>query len=502
MLFSMKKSGACGTDGICIRTLKLAFNAICHVLLFIINSCLQNCEYPAEWKHSLVHPIHKSGDPAEAANFRPISIVPAFPKLIERIVQRQLYSYMSSNDLFSPAQHGFRARHSTETALITVSDYILSAFDQQELTLLCLLDLSKCFDVIDHAKLLSKLQLYCIDTSWFASYLSGHTQSVCGVDGRGNRHLSKPLPNPIGVFQGSSLGPLLFQIFANDLSLFAGSARVVQYADDTQLIISGKRNSLPALISSLEESLNSLDNWFHAHGLKVNTSKTELIVLGSRQNCRSLGPVSIRFRQETVSERPTVRNLGVLFDKHLTWDAHVSVLVKRCYGILIGLAHARHCIPSNLLPLIVNALVMSHVRYCFAVFGNGSQKNMLRLQKIQNFALRVISGRRKFDHISDLRDELGWPTVPELHEQHCLTFLHKIIRTGVPQALASKLQANSVSRSRNTRQDPDLALPRIRTEAGRRRLFYRTVQLYNDLPADVKELSVAAFKDRVSTREP
>jgi len=159
----------------------------------------------------------------------------------DQVVQQQLYSYMSSNDLFSPAQHGFRTRHSTETALITVSDRILSAMNQQEVTLLCLLDLSKAFDVIDHQKLLSKLQAHGIDPSWFATYLSGHTQSVCAVDGRGNRLLSTPLPNPIGVFQGSSLGPLLFQIFANDLSLFAGMAHVVQYADDTQLTFSGKK---------------------------------------------------------------------------------------------------------------------------------------------------------------------------------------------------------------------------------------------------------------------
>ena len=404
---------------------------------------------------------------------------------------------MSSNDLFSPAQHGFRVKHSTETALITVSDHILSAIDQQELTLLCLLDLSKCFDVIDHSKLLSKLQMYCIDPSWFASYLTGHTQSVCTVDGHGNRTQSKPLPNPIGVFQGSSLGPLLFQIFANDLSLFAGSAHVVQYADDTQLIISGKRNSLPQLISRLEDSLSSLDDWFHYHGLKVNTSKTELILFGSRPNCRNLNPISVRFRQETVPERPTVRNLGVLFDKHLTWDAHVSALVKKCYGILIGLAHVRHSIPSNLLPMVVNALVISHIRYCLAVFGNGSLKNMHRLQKIQNFALRVISGRRKFDHISDVRDDLGWPTVPQLYEQHCFTFIHKILRSGEPQALASHLQANSTLRSRNTRQDADLALPRVRTESGRRRLFYRTVRSYNDLPDELKGMSVACFRRAV-----
>ena len=109
----------------------------------------------------------------------------------------------------------------------------------------------------------------------------------------------------------------------------------------------------------MEHTLESLDTWFHSQGLKVNTGKTELILFGSRQNCRGLDPVSIRFREDTIREGPTVRNLGVVFDKHLAWDPHVSALVKKCNGILIGLSHVRHQIPRDLLPTIVSALVLS-----------------------------------------------------------------------------------------------------------------------------------------------
>ena len=207
ILNSMKNSGACGADGISIQVIKLCFPVIGPVFLHVINTCLSSGEYPAPWKHSIIHPIHKAGNQSEASNFRPISIVPAFPKLIERIVQRQLYSYMSDNHLFSSSQHGFRSLHSTETALLSVSDHILSAIDQQELTLLCLLDLSKCFDVIDHSMLLSKLRTYNIDSTWFASYLSGHTQSVCTTDGRGLTHFSRPLPTQSAFFKVHLLGP-------------------------------------------------------------------------------------------------------------------------------------------------------------------------------------------------------------------------------------------------------------------------------------------------------
>ena len=276
--------------------------------------------------------------------------------------------------------------------------------------------------------------------------------------------------------------------------MFAPDAHLVQYADDTQVLISGKKYSLPMLIASMEQTLDSLDVWLHSHGLKVNTGKTELLVCCSRQNCLKLAPVTVRFREDVVRESPGVRNLGVVFDKHLTWDSHISALVKKCNGILIGLSHVRHQIPPELLPTLVNALVLSHVRYCLAVYGNGSENNMQRLQKILNFALRVISGRRKFDHISDVREELGWHTARQLYKQHTLTLLHKIMDTGEPQALASQIQANSSLRSRSTRQDTDLALPRVRTEAVKRRLLYSTVQLYNELPSDIRSSSLASFK--------
>ena len=103
----------------------------------------------------------------------------------------------------------------------------------------------------------------------------------------------------------------------------------------------------------MEQVIESLDTWFHSLGLKVNTGKTELILFGSRQNCRGLDPISIPFREDTIREDPTVRNLGVVFDKYLTWDSHESALVKKCNGILIGLSHVRHRIPADLLPTLV-----------------------------------------------------------------------------------------------------------------------------------------------------
>ena len=359
--------------------------------------------------------------------------------------------------------------------------------------MLCLVDLSKCFDVIDHDILISKLRLYGIETSWFAAYLQGHTQSVSLYDGSSRKVLSGPLPNNMGVFQVSALGPLLFTIFANDLSLYTGDAVAFQYADDTQILVSGPRNDLRGLTSRMEASLSSLNIWFSSHALKVNATKTQLMVFGSRQNLRNLPDFKISFRDTELQPCAQVGNLGVVFDGTLSWEAHVSELSRRCMGVLIGLSHARQCLPDGVLKTIVTALVISRVQYCLTVYGNGSQKNFDRLQKILNFAARVIFGRRKFDHVSDLRDLLGWMPPKFMADYHTLITARKVTKHGEPEALASFFTSNSDARDRSTRQDHRFHLPRPRLETGKRRFGYRAAVLLNRLPADGIELSTARF---------
>lgn len=491
-VFSMRNSSATGTDGICIRIIKLTFNILGHIFLHIINTCITGNDIPPAWKHALVHPIHKSGNPDNPSHFRPISILPSISKVVERLVQHQLHHYLHSNHLLSDSQHGFRPRHSTETALLDISDRALSALDQGKIGLLCLIDLSKCFDVIDHSKLISKLQLHCVDTAWFSNYLSGHTQSVC----LSNSRISSPRPINQGVFQGSALGPLLFSVFVNDLSLHAAGACTVQYADDTQVLRFGLKSNLQALIDDMEASLTSLDSYFRCMGLKVNESKFELLPLGTRQNLRNLPSFTVKFRDKSLATCNEAKNLGVIFDRNLTWDPHVAQLTRKCVGILSCLSHLRHYLPPSSLRTITAALVFSHVRYCLSVFGNGSAKNLDALQKIINFAARVISGKRKFDRISAVREDLGWLTSPHLVAHHTLTLLHKIRRWGEPESLAAQFYLNRdrPDRVRSTRQDNLLSLPSVRTATGKRQFRYRAAAEYNNLPPAFTTMSVPQFK--------
>ena len=144
----------------------------------------------------------------------------------------------------------------------------------------------------------------------------------------------------------------------------------------------------------MEQALASLDLWFRANGLKVNASKTQLILLGSSQCLRSVPSFVVKFRDRSLLPVSEAKNLGVMFDRFLNWDAHVSSVIQRSFGTLIGLSHLRNYLPPAVVSAVVDALALSQIRYCLSVYGNGSNKNLVRLQKVINYAAKIIYGRK------------------------------------------------------------------------------------------------------------
>ena len=175
-------------------------------------------------------------------------------------------------------------------------------------------------------------------------------------------------------------------------------------------------------------------------------------------------------------------------DSCLTWEHHVKLVHDRCFGILIGLNHARHMLPKHLLPVIIDALVMSHIRYALQVYGNAGKELMKSIQKVINFAARVISGRKKFEHISNVISQLGWLDVHQMTDYADLTLLLKILTTERPAMLAAQLSFNRECVSRTTRQSNHLALFKPRTNHGKKTFMYRTSQLYNKHCAPKQDL--------------
>ena len=475
----------------------MCIDSLCHVLSHIVNSSVTSHTVPDSWKLTLVHPIPKAAKSDDFGRYRPISILTTIAKITERVVSEQLYSYFTTHHLFSPNQHGFRTNHSTDTALLTLTDHVFHAMDQREVTLLCLLDCSRCFDCIPHGALLRKLELYEVDTRWFESYLANHYQrvQVQTTGGSRGRTLSQPLLNPIGTYQGSALGPLLHNVYANDLPLYTDdSTGIIAYADDVQLYVSGPPRDLSRLIQAMESNLSVLANWYGNNGLKINAAKTQLIALGTREMTRRLPPFNITLSGSAVTCSSSVKNLGVWFDSNMSFVTHTDDVVRRCTGSLCGLSHSRHSLPPSVLITLVQGLVFSVLRYCLSVYGASNVTQRGRLQKLVRFAARVVTGRRKYDRVSDVIDDLGWLTVDSMHKYHYLVLLRKMLVTSEPQHLAGSLVTRQSVHGRDTRQSDRLLTPAIRSEGGRRRFLVTAVPDYNELPSELRSLSYPAFK--------
>ena len=483
-LGNMKKSSSVDSTGFSMALFQKFFFGLRHVLRDIINSSLITGIVPDAWKHGIVVPLPKGGTTTDPANWRPVTTLPAISKIVERIVHNQLSSYFTDACLLSSAQHGYRRNHSTETALTVVTDSIYKAMDEGKISILVLLDCSKCFDVISHSKLLDKLLLYGVENHWFTDYLQNHRQQVKITTKDGIKLMSRLLPNRTGVYQGGSLSCLLFSVFTNELNLYTDRTKVVCYADDTQIWISGHKRNISDMVTSLESELSLLFDWFAKNSLKLNSAKTQVIVFGTKAMLWDLPTVSVRVGDTVVSECREVKNLGVHMDRHLTYGDHIDHLVRKCTGTLLCLVHASRVIPHYVFKQIVVALVLSSIRYCMSIYGTCGVTQLHRVQKLINFSARVISRKRKYERISQEIRRLGFLTAAQLVSYHQLCLVRRILVTGEPQELSALF--SSSEHEHDTRNAHRLVTTRARTNAGERRISNVGVRKLNNLSSEVR----------------
>ena len=246
----------------------------------------------------------------------------------------------------------------------------------------------------------------------------------------------------------------------------------------------------------MENNLSLVLDWFSSHSMKVNTSKTQLIVFGTRAMLRHMPPVSVKFGSAVISESRVVKNLGLVMDRYLSFEPHIDQLVARSTGTLMALSHAKHVLPRDTLVRVVSALVLSSVRYCIALYGSHGTTQLHRVQKLINFCARVISGRRKYDHISDVVRNLRWFSADQLVQYHTLCLLKKVLITGQPSDIASMFAV--AEHTHNTRQTHQFRRPRAVSNAGTRRFSYRASDMFNRLPSDWRNMQqLGHFKSQL-----
>ena len=274
ILKQFKPKTSKGVDGVSMKILKSVSSILLEPLTLLINQSLMTSIFPSKLKIAKIMPLLKKPNIFKPDNFRPISLLPSISKIIEKCVFIQIYQYFEKNKLIFGSQYGYRKNHSTETACLELIDKLYKHLDNNQSPFCIFIDLSKAFDTINHQILLSKLKYYGLDdhaVSWFKSYLSDRKQFV-EVDG-----VKSPTQSiNTGVPQGSTLGPLLFVIYMNDVNIVSEVFNCILFADDTSLestISMFPAQTISGISRKINNELSKLIDWLRANKLSLNAKK-------------------------------------------------------------------------------------------------------------------------------------------------------------------------------------------------------------------------------------
>ena len=248
------------------------------------------------------------------------------------------------------------------------------------------------FDGVDYQILLRKIQSVGASTSalkWFNSYLTNRYQVV-----RIHSSVYDPLPVECGVPEGSILGPLLFSIYVNDLPEVPRHCSTECYVDDTKLFVSFNLHDSQRIVQEMNEDLLQVRNWCFGNRLLLNPDKTKLIVFGSRQMTSKLHEFHLSLLGKDISPVQSARDLGVILDPNLTFDNHITTSVSECIARLAQINRVKHCLDKNTLLTVIHALVFRKMYYCSNVWENITNKNVRKLQAVQNFAAELSAVRK------------------------------------------------------------------------------------------------------------
>ena len=473
------------------RILKIAANICAPFLTSCFNKCIESGTFPDRLKLADIVPCYKKGSLNDKVNYRPISLLPVVSKIFERLIVNQLNAHFEPR--FSKLLCGFRKGHSTQHAILNLIRDWQSAIANNKKVGAVLIDLSKAFDCLPHDLLLAKLSAYGLGQSSIKlmhSYLSNRKHRV-----RIGSHLSSWLDILLGVPQGSILGPLLFNIFINDL--FYIIKEISNFADDNTLSTSG--SNIDEVNLNLLRKLSVVLDWFKHNSMVANPSKFQLIYPGTFN-----ANLSLSIENTHIKSVDVVRLLGVKIDTKLSFNPYVTELCKKSNQKLRALRRMRNFISEDQTKLLVNSHILSPFNYCPLVWMFCGKGGSNMIEKCHHRALCALKNNQNSSYDALLTD----CNAVSVHARNLKLLLTEVFKSihGLGPRIMHGIFVTLQSKY-NLRSGHTLSLPlykKYNSAFGVNTFDFRAVSTWNKLPSSVKSQDnlgsfVSALKDVLPT---
>jgi hypothetical protein len=494
-LIRNSKPASCSLDPIPTQTIKDNLDIMLPVITKMVNSSLTDGEFYPEWKMAVVTPLlKKQGLDLVMSNYRPISNLPFVSKIAEKAALAQFCPYMEDHNLLPQYQSAYRRNFSTETALLKMVNDGLWCMEKQLVMPLVVMDLSAAFDTVDHTVLISVLSTnFGVEGNaqkWFKSYLTSrkmHTQIGNSVSASKDITFSVP--------QGSVAGPVLFTAYASTLPscIDTNANQLAGYADDHGLYSSFKPDVDGAeldKIISLEEQLVAIKHWMDSNRLQMNSAKTEFIYFAGKQQLTKCSVDSIDVNSVIVMRNPCIKYLGAWLDQELKMKKHVTEKCKIAAFNIQNISSIRCYLSVENAKRLMSALVLSHLDYSNAILYGVHKILTTKMQSIQNWAAKVVLGRKKRDSSTECLKALHWLPIVQRIKFKVLTLVFRGVHgNSLPQYLQEHLVVRKFSRSTRLSSQKGilLAIPKTSRKFYADRSFsVAGPTLWNNLPEHIR----------------
>jgi hypothetical protein len=475
--------------------IKIAVQQLSIVISDLYNLCILEGTYPDLFKIARIVPVFKKGDKSIVNNYRPISILPVLNKIFEKLTLTRLSTFISANELLSKNQHGFHPGYSTDTAMLDLMRNILPAFSRKLFAICIFLDFSKAFDTVEHS-LLNKLERYglrskCLE--FFGSYLNNRFMYV-----NYNGSMSERYPVKLSVPQGSCLGPILYNLYTNDLNYYLDDVAKVVYADDTNLIVVS--DDFDDIISAVTDTMVRLHDWCKFNKLCLNADKTKYMIISPLSV--PYEPV-IKINGNQLERVTSIKYLGVTFDDKLKFHEQTNSLnnkLSRFCGITYRLAQFY---TLDIAKTFYYSFVYPTITYGILIWG-GCLVETCRLTRTQAYQNRIITNLfRNFYPtltLNEILKQIQLITIKDIYNVKCAEFMYKIMILNKFPDLKHFLLSACIENTHETRHSHNLRPIFPRIDVIRLSFWYRFIIIWNNVPQDVKVArNIGDFKYRLKT---